>query len=236
MNKNILIIKNITHERPGLILEILNEYEFDYEIIDLSKRIEFPEIDKYKLIIIMGGPDSANDNSEKILKELDYIKKALKREIPIFGVCLGLQLMIKALGGDVYKNPVKEIGFKQNDEWNTIKLTKEGLIDPIFEGITNEFKAFHLHGETVKLTNEMAILAIGKFCQNQIIKFREKNYGFQFHFEIIMTMLNEWVDKASELKGKNISNIIKEFELIKDDYISRGKKIFTNYLKLIQFL
>ncbi len=63
MNKRALIIKNISHEDPGIISIILDEYSLNYDIIDLSKKIEFPDINNYNLIIIMGGPDSANDFS-----------------------------------------------------------------------------------------------------------------------------------------------------------------------------
>ena len=90
----VLIVKNITHEGPGLIKDILNEQNIQFSIIDLSDQVKFPQIEKYNLIVILGGPDSANDKSEKITKQLKFIQLALKREIPIFGICLGMQLLL----------------------------------------------------------------------------------------------------------------------------------------------
>ena len=107
MDKPILIVKNITHENPGLITDILDKNNLRFEIVDLSQKEFLPEIENYALLIIMGGPDSANDNSNKILKELTLIKTALSKEIPIFGICLGLQLLVKMCGGQVYKNPLQ---------------------------------------------------------------------------------------------------------------------------------
>ncbi len=84
--KNVLIIQNITHEGPGLISQLLDENSLKYKIIDLSKELLFPDINEYDLIIIMGGPDSANDTSEKIIREMDYVKLCLKNRIPLFGI------------------------------------------------------------------------------------------------------------------------------------------------------
>ncbi len=236
MKKQILIVKNATHENSGVFLEVLQENGLKFDIIDLSQKIEFPKIEIYGLLIIMGGSDSANDTTEKILKEVDFVKQALKSKIPIFGICLGLQLIIKALGGKVFKNPTQEIGFKYNEQWNVIKLNEDGLKDPIFRGISDNFKVFHLHGETVELIDEMQILGTGKYCKNQVIKFGEFNYGFQFHIELTETMLEEWIKNAPELRGKNIESITNDFKTIREEYSMRGKKIFTNYLKLINLL
>ncbi len=236
MKKNVLIIKNIVHENPGLISEILNQYEINFDVIDISQRTEFPEIEIYNLIIILGGPDSANDKSEKILRELDFIKLALKENIHVFGVCLGLQLLVKAYDGDIYKNPTEEIGFKFNEKWFKIKLTDGGKSDPIFNNVQDNFIVFQLHGETVELNERINLLGTGEFCKNQIIKGGKYNYGFQFHFELTDEMLLEWISNAAELKDIDSNQLLTDFNQIKKAYIERGKNIFRNYLKIIRFI
>lgn len=235
MKNKVLIIKNITHEQPGLMIEILDKYDIKYDIFDLSKKLEFPKIEHYNLIIIMGGPDSANDETDKILNELEFVKRAFKNNIPMFGVCLGLQLIVKAYGGEVYMNSVEECGFKQDDnKWYTIKLNKEGLKDPIFENINNNFIVFQLHSETIKLIKGIKLLGTGDSCLNQIIKIGNNIYGFQFHFELTEELLRIWFEKAPELKEKNKKQILSDFNNIKDSYLKRGKQLFENYIKLIR--
>ncbi len=236
MNKNILIIKNITHENPGLISELLNQYKIKYDIIDLSQKIKFPDLQKYGLILILGGPDSANDKSEKILRELDFIKLALKKNIPIFGICLGLQLLVKANGGDVYKNPTEEIGFKINEKWFKIMLTDEGKTDAIFNNIEVVFIVFQLHGETVGLNERIKLLGTGELCKNQIIKVGNYNYGFQFHFELTDKLLMYWISAVPELMDIDTNQLLKDYNQIKREYFNRGKDIFLNYLKLLHFI
>ncbi len=237
-NKSCLIIKNISHENPGLIKELLDEYHIKIDVIDLSKNDKFPDITNFNLVIILGGPDSANDNSEKILNELDFIKQALVEKVPIFGICLGLQLMVKAYGGEVLKNSEQEIGFKhENENWYKIKLTDNGLIDPVFKDIEDNFIVFQLHGDTINLINGITLLGTGEYCENQIIKIGDFNYGFQFHFEITKSLLSSLIEKAPELKNrKNSETILKDFKEINNEFLRRGKKIFKNYLKLIHFV
>lgn len=233
MKKTVLIIKNVSHEEPGLILEVLKEHYINYEIIDLSQRVKFPKIENISLIIIMGGPDSANDESEKILKELEFIKLAFKKKIPIFGICLGLQIMVKAYNGKVYKNPIEEIGFKIENEWFYISLTNEGIKDPLFDGIENKFKVFQLHGETITINENMNLLGTGVHCRNQIIKIDKFNYGFQFHFELTEKLLDDWLKLAPELENQDKISIINDFKSIRSSYTLRGKKIFSNYIKIL---
>lgn len=236
MRKRTLLIKNISHEDPGIISLILDEYNLRYDIIDLSKKIEFPDINNYNLIIIMGGPDSVNDFSDKIIKEKDFIKLALQKEIPIFGICLGIQFLADAYGAEVYKIPVEEIGFKHNKIWYSIKLTEEGLKDPVFEEVNDNFIVFQLHGETFKLAEKMTLLGTGQYCRNQIIKVGDYNYGVQFHFELTEDLLKNWLEIAPELVNKNSEKILTDFEIVKNEFLKRGRKIFTNYLKMIKII
>jgi len=236
MKNHALIIKNITYEKPGLISELLEKYDIEYSIVDLSKKLEFPNIKHTNLIIIMGGPDSANDETEKILKELELIKNAFKEEIPIFGVCLGLQLMVKAFGGEVYPNSIEEVGFKHNNTWYKIELTREGIDDPVFKGINNNFIVFQLHSETIRPINGIKVLGTGELCKNQIIKIGEYNYGFQFHFEITEDLFKLLLNKAPELRGKDLNVMLNDFNIVKNQYIERGTKIFQNYLHILNFI
>ena len=181
----------------------------------------------------MGGPDSANDESKKIVKELEYIKLAIEKNIPVFGICLGLQLMVKTCKGEVFKNPVEEIGFKYRDKWYLVSLTEKGLNDPLFHGIEKCFRVFQLHGETVEINEHISLLGTGEYCRNQIIKIGKLNYGVQFHFELTEELLNDWLKLAPELHGQDKNSIMRDFKLICDSYYMRGPKIFRNYLKLL---
>ncbi|KYC47236.1 MAG: glutamine amidotransferase [Candidatus Methanofastidiosum methylothiophilum] len=157
----------------------------------------------------------------------------MDKGIPCFGICLGLQVMVKALGGKVTTNPIKEIGWRDPDK-NLFKvyLTEEGRKDPIFEGIESEFEIFQLHGETVELTRQMKVLGTGKYCKNQIVKCGENAYGFQGHLELSYDMFNTWIQEDEDLKKIENSLLKADYGVVRKKYESTGNKILKNFLKL----
>ena len=60
-------------------------------------------------MMVFGGPDSANDDTEKMKQELQRISEILDAEIPYLGICLGMQALVKAAGGTVRKNKIKDL-------------------------------------------------------------------------------------------------------------------------------
>ena len=237
MDKKILIIQNITREAPGLLSEIIQQKNIKFDLVDLFKGEKLPEyVSGYSAIIVLGGPNSANDTDDKMLPELELIKKSRELNIPYIGICLGLQTLVKAMGGTVRKNEVPEIAFCHIDSKPYfITLTKEGKNDPLFEGLSDQLRVFHLHGETVDLTPEMKLLATGETCKNQVVKIGDNAYGLQCHFELTPEMLNIWVNEDPDLMPLNKEKILKDWEEVKEEYINTGKTLFNNFFKIAGF-
>ena len=141
MKSKLWFIKNMTHEAAGLLSLFAAREKIPYEIVDLYKGDAFPAVIAGEAVVILGGPDSANDKTPKILSELAAIQKCLRAGIPCFGVCLGLQLLVKAAGGTVLKNPVKEAGFRDpSGDWFEIEKTVHGEGDVFLKGIPDPCK------------------------------------------------------------------------------------------------
>ena len=111
MKKTILIVKNITHEGPGLLENVLFEYGIASNCVELAAGAVMPDPINYSALVILGGPQSANDETPVMQHQLKQIERALHAEIPYLGICLGMQILVKAGGGKVKKCTVKEIGF-----------------------------------------------------------------------------------------------------------------------------
>ena len=229
----VLIIKNITREGPGLIEEVLKKYRIEYQIVDLDKGEEFPDPTKYDALIVLGGPDSANDRTTKMVNELDQVKKAVEADIPYLGICLGLQVLVKAAGGKVVKGETKEIGTRGPDgEYFEIDINPDGALDPFFNGLSPPLNIFHLHGETVKLAGSMTLLATGVFCRNQAVKVGRKAYGLQGHFEVTEPMLKVWLDEDPDLKTIPRKILEDDYKKLKKDLDTSGRKIAENFLRI----
>ncbi len=234
--EDILIVKNISVEGPGLLQGILEEQRISFEVVDLEKGETLPDPSGFKGIVVLGGPDSANDQTDKILAELEFIKKVVELNIPYLGICLGLQLLVRACGGEVFKNPIKEIGLRDPEgDLFRVFLTPDGKKDKLFEGLADNLIVFQLHGDTVSLVEDMTLLAIGSYCRDQVVRVGENAYGIQCHFELTPEMFEAWATNDLELAKLDKTELLKDFEIIKEEYIYTGKKLLNNFLKVAGF-
>ena len=233
-----LIIKNIPHEGPGILKPLLERNGIPYDIIDLDlldleAGTALPDTTHYNAIFVFGGPDSANDRNSKMLSELKMIKQAVENGTPYLGICLGMQVLVKACGGGVEKNHVKEVGVKGPDgNYFTVDIFEGKEDDPLFKGLAGPLKIFHLHDETVSLPAHLELLATGKFCRNQIVKAGNNAYGIQGHFELTYEMFNEWMFTDPDLKSVDGDQIIRDFCDIYEEYRSNGERLFVNFLHI----
>jgi GMP synthase-like glutamine amidotransferase len=131
-----LILKNITSEGPGTIGDFLAQRNMPFSIIDLS-RDDIPSENGFDTLIMLGGPMSVNDEAlyPYLTQEMKLAEQFMKSGKKVFGVCLGAQLMAKALGARVFPGAVKEIG------WYDIELVGKGGKDPLMAYLAPDRKA-----------------------------------------------------------------------------------------------
>lgn len=232
----ILIIKNVEREGPGLLGQILQEHGIKSRIIDLTFGNILPAVDNFAAVVVLGGPDSANDENSKMTGELAFIREVLAAKIPYLGICLGLQTLVKAAGGAVVKCPVKETGFRdEKGQLFNVSLTEDGRRDSLFEGLDDSFNVFHLHGETVVLTKKMTLLASGKSCTNQIVKVAHNAYGIQCHLELTEEMIERWMSEDSDLSQLDKIELRRDFIASGEECLITGRRLFTNFLRIARF-
>ena len=119
--------------------------------------------------------------------EVNWIRQAIAAELPVLGVCLGSQLLAKALGSRVYANRIKEIG------WYEIELTAAARGDALFGGCRPQETVFQWHGDTFDLPPRAVQLARGAECENQAFRFGSTAYGLQFHVEVTPEIVANWL-------------------------------------------
>lgn len=233
MTPKVWFIKNMTHEAAGLFSFFAEKTGIPYEIADLHKGDPFPKVVAGQAIVLLGGPDSANDRTPKILSELDAIRECLHQKIPCLGICLGLQLLVKAAQGIVLKSPVKEIGFRDPPGgWFEVEKTAEGRRDPLLEGLPDRFRVFQLHGETVNLSPSMKLLARGRFCENQIVRIQEKTYGIQGHVELSEKMFEDWLAEDGDLRKMKAEALRDDFKAARRELEESSEAIFRNFMSI----
>ena len=182
-----LVFRHTPVDDLGLIAAALDAHGIHYAYADLYAH-PCPEstVNEADALIFMGGPMSANDGHPYIQREIQYIRDASERQKMVLGVCLGAQLIAKALGARVHANTVKEIG------WSPVSFTRSGQSDPLFAGLHAAEMIFHWHGETFTLPPEAELLASSAACRHQAFRLGTRIYGLQFHLEVTPTMIAEW--------------------------------------------
>src|SRR5690242_7969397 len=126
----VLAFRHVPFEHLGLIADSLREYTIESRYVDLYKDSRVPAVEEADGLIFMGGPMSVNDDLPYIRQELRLIENAAKRGKTLLGICLGAQLIAKALGARVFRNQVKEIG------WYPVRFTEAAWKDPLFTGLS----------------------------------------------------------------------------------------------------
>jgi GMP synthase-like glutamine amidotransferase len=125
----------------------------------------------------MGGPMSANDEAELgwLRPEIALVREAIAADKTVLGICLGAQIIAKALGARVYPGSGKEIGW--------FPVQREAGSHPFFDGLPDSFTPLHWHGETIDLPHGARLLAKSKITETQASAVGQRVLGLQFHME-----------------------------------------------------
>ena len=192
---NVLLVHNTRIEGSGYLGELLQKDGFEITSVN-AKHEKLPNND-FSLVVVLGAPESANDDLPYLQAEQQLIKKSVETNTPVLGICLGSQLIAKTFGGKVYSGPKKEIGF-----YNDLKISDDS---PFFSGFQNPFTVFHWHGDTFDLPDGAVRLASSEHYDNQAFQYKSAD-GLQFHLEVNEEMVNLWLDNTEE-KLQKISYI-----------------------------
>jgi GMP synthase-like glutamine amidotransferase len=187
-DRPILVLQQVAHEGPGFLSQLLEARHAPSQIVSLHRGDPIPDPKDCRALIVLGGP--MNVYEEKKFPQLAAqdiaIKRAIELSIPYLGICLGGQLLAKALGAPVMPNPGKEIGFYQID------LTPEGRKDPILQGLNAHLSVFQWHGDTFAIPDGAVQLASAHTCSNQAFRYGTSAYAIQFHLETTPQMIRQW--------------------------------------------
>ncbi|MFA5081192.1 MAG: type 1 glutamine amidotransferase [Hydrogenophilaceae bacterium] len=193
----VAIFRHVGHEGPGRLGEFLDNHGIPMQVIAVDRNEAIPvSPDAFSGLVFMGGPMSVNDDLPWIPRSLELIRKAVAADIPVLGHCLGGQLIAKALGSTISRNPVKEIG------WGEARVT-EAPVAAAWFGDIRAFPAFHWHGETFAIPDGAVRILETEWCAQQGFALG-KHLALQCHVEMTAGMIAEWCQAgADEIAAAN---------------------------------
>jgi len=226
-------ITHVAFEDLGSFEQILKEEGFEIEYLnaavdDLSDIS--PETDD--LVIILGGPISVNDIDEYpfIQTELEMLTERLKADKPTLGICLGAQLIAKALGAKVYPGQHKEIG------WSPIHLDEAGSRSALRHLVGEGVCVLHWHGETFDIPEYAEHLASSELYPNQAFSYGN-TLALQFHPEVTARALEQWyvghTGEIHQTDGISVNKLRNDTHQFADTLQARAYTFFSEWLEQV---
>lgn len=198
---SVLVLQHVDWERPGRILENLQDCGLETRILNIvdEKKPELPHFKDLAGVVIMGGPMSADDYEHHpgLKAETKLARAAVGANKPFLGICLGHQILARALGGDLIKNKQPEHGMAPirwvgNDDDVSMWSKRTDVL--------------HWHGDQVSLPPQAKLLARSRYTEVQAFRFGS-GLGLQFHLEVTAPLFDEWMDVPQMTDGFKKSQI-----------------------------
>ena len=233
----ILLVRNDGFETFGVAPGALARAGMDLITANLTDpTVELPPLDDVAGVITFGGTVNVDqvDEYPHLGVVRQYTREAVDRGVPYLGICLGSQILARALGTEVVKGPVKEVGFEP------VRLTPYAKEDALLSFLEPEERVMQWHEDTYALPEDATLLITGDRIPVQGFRVGETAWGVQFHLEIEAWELAWWIesaDAAMDLEstwGKSADQLRAEAERHIKRHEERGREIFTRFTDVVR--
>jgi GMP synthase (glutamine-hydrolysing) len=223
-------LRHVAFEDLGLLAPIMEREGWDVSFCEAAvDDLRHPSIRGADLVVVLGGPIGVyeTDDYPFLSSEIALIEYRLSRNLPTLGICLGSQLMAKALGSRVYKGAVKEIG------WGKVQLSEAGGSSCLGSLQSDDAVVLHWHGDSFDLPPGATRLASNENYENQAFAYGDSALALQFHLEADPRQLEEWyVGHTIELAAEKISiaELRAATHRYNKNFAARADRIFSHWL------
>jgi GMP synthase (glutamine-hydrolysing) len=189
LGSTLLVLQHIACEPPAAFEDELRARGLDVVRVELDEGEPLPEWREFPAIVVMGGPMGAYDEADHpwLAGEKRLLREAVEADVPVWGVCLGAQVLASALGARVYRGDEPEVGVLP------VELTAAAAEDPVFGQAPPSFPTLQWHGDSFELPEGATLLASSPAYPHQAFRVG-RSYGLQFHIEVPLELAREWGD------------------------------------------
>jgi len=229
-----LVFQHVPYEILGTLDPLLRGHGFRIRYVNFGREPDArPDVARYSGLVVLGGPMNCDEAARHphLDVETEAIRTAIGRGMPVLGICLGGQLIARALGARVARNPRREIG------WYDVTPTEAGTTDPLFRHFAGTERIFQWHGDTFDIPDGAVHLASSADCAHQAFRYGENVYALQFHLEVDEPLVARWLHTPSMLRelecagpGFDVARIRADTALHMRRSLALGRAFFGHYM------
>lgn len=234
--KPVLLVRNDVSESFGVAPGALAWSGCDVLTVNMTAPgAVLPPLETVSGVITFGGTANVDETASfpYLAVVRDYTLEAIETSVPYLGICLGSQILARALGRPVVKAPVKEVGFEP------LRPTADAADDPLLSLFRDGDMVFQWHEDTYDLPDGATLLARGDRIRVQAYRVRDAAWGIQFHQELDGLELGWWVanaDRELDLEavwGKSAQELLRESARHMSAHEARGRELFGRFAQIV---
>ena len=235
LTKPVLCVRNDRDDTLGIAVPALAEQGVPVIRLDaFEAEPRWPDLEDISGLVVFGGEMNV-DEVERfpyLLTQRDLMRRAVDAGLPVLGICLGAQMLARALDARVYRAPVRELGFKP------IRITEAGKTDSLLGAFHTGDRVFQWHEDTFDLPDGAELLAAGDDVQVQAFRMGRNAWGVQFHFEIDAEGVEAWLRVAApsleRVWKRSAEDVREELRLYLDAQQQRSRPLFKAFARLVE--
>jgi GMP synthase (glutamine-hydrolysing) len=234
---DVLVCQHIACEPPGVLEDVMRARGWRLTRVELDEGEPLPAGRAFDAIVAMGGPMGAYEQSTHpwLAAEQRLLREAVGGGVPVFGVCLGAQLVAASMGARVYAGRAPEVGVLE------VELTQAGREDPVTASLPSRFLTLQWHADTFELPAGAVRLASSAAYANQAFRIGEATYAVQFHIEVTDAMAAEWgrvpayAAALEAVRGPGaLAHLLEEFALHAGEMRRQARDLFERWATIVE--
>ena len=227
--RRIAILQHESNQGPGLLTDCLAQQGFESELFEAGQARP-QQLGGFAGLIVLGSNASANDRQDWVDEELALVRRALAQDVPVLGHCFGAQLLARAMGARVARNPWPQIG------WHRLWVTPAARA--LFGG-REQALVFNWHYDGFDIPRGASRTMFGRHCLNKGFS-HGRHLGFQGHLEVTAESVRAWCQEAqgelSQAQGpaaQNADEMLRDLPARIAELHQVSRTVYANWLRSI---